>query len=200
MPLAATCDLLHDAIVSQSQDLIYRGEPLPNVLRLLCLYGVVHGGIPKRHFDGLRRDLLNTYGPQHLLTLSALGKAGLFQRREGRRSSFPAAKAAFRLLLQEGEAFDGAAPTDIHFAYAGYAPLSVRLVQQAVGPGWAAGEAVMFALPGAQFEVLQTLDEAGLPVERRDVNRVASKRECDDVHLRLDTLEEWMSSVDTCTT
>lgn len=57
-----------------------------------------------------RRDLLNTYGHQHVLTLASLAKAGLLLRREGRRSAFPAAKQQLRLLLQEGEAIDEAAP------------------------------------------------------------------------------------------
>lgn len=55
---------------------MYCGEPLEVVLRLLCLYCAVHGGVPKKYFDPLRRDLLNTYGHHHLLTLAALAKAG----------------------------------------------------------------------------------------------------------------------------
>ena len=55
---------------------MYCGEPLETVLRLLCLYCTVHGGVPKKYFDPLRRDLLNSYGHHHLLTLAALAKAG----------------------------------------------------------------------------------------------------------------------------
>lgn len=36
------------------QDLIYQGEGVLPVLRLLLLYCAVHGGIPKRHYDNLR--------------------------------------------------------------------------------------------------------------------------------------------------
>ena len=61
--------------------------------------------------------------------------AGLLQRREGRRSAFPAAKQQLRLLLQEGEQIDEASPQDIHYTFAGYAPLSVRLVQPALSGG-----------------------------------------------------------------
>jgi hypothetical protein len=55
---------------------MYGGEPLPAVLRLLCLYCAVHGGVPRRQWESLRRDFLNTYGHHHVLTLSALQKAG----------------------------------------------------------------------------------------------------------------------------
>ncbi|KAI7840820.1 hypothetical protein COHA_005466 [Chlorella ohadii] len=150
------------------EDLIYQGEGALPVLRLLLLYCAVHGGIPKRHFDNLRRDILNTYGHQHLLTLTSLAKAGLLQRREGRRSAFPAAKQQLRLLLQEGEAIDESDPKDIHYAFAGYAPLSVRLVQQALSAqGWAGIESLLQQLPGAQFELVQGTDDQGLPTERR---------------------------------
>ncbi len=37
-----------------SQDLMYQGEALLPVLRLLLLYCAVHGGVPKRHFENLR--------------------------------------------------------------------------------------------------------------------------------------------------
>lgn len=36
------------------QDLVYQGEGLLPVLRLLLLYCVVHGGIPKRYYENLR--------------------------------------------------------------------------------------------------------------------------------------------------
>jgi hypothetical protein len=41
---------------------------------------------------------------------AATMRAGLLQRREGRRSAFPAAKQQLRLLLQEGEQIDEANP------------------------------------------------------------------------------------------
>ena len=36
------------------QDLVFTGESLVPVLRLLVLYCAVHGGVPKRHYDNLR--------------------------------------------------------------------------------------------------------------------------------------------------
>ena len=164
------------------EDLIYQGEGILPVLRLLCLYCAVHGGIPKRQWDSLRRDLVNTYGHKHLSTLHALHKAGLLQRREGRRSGFPAVKPLLQLLMQEGAVVDESDPADIYFTYAGYAPLSVRLVQHALmkkggsssnsssssSGGWGGIEAALAALPGPTFEVLQTVDEKGLPIEKNE--------------------------------
>jgi len=163
------------------EDVIAQGENFLPLLRLLCLYCAIHGGIPKKNWDTLRRDLVNTYGHEQLVTLRTLGKAGLLQRRDGKRSgTFSVVASAFKLLMQEGETIDEEDPKDIHFTYAGYAPLSVRLVQQALRPGgWsgtgsAAVEAAMTALPGPQFELLQTVDDKGRPIEKRDKGSISN--------------------------
>jgi len=168
--------LNEEADLAGIEDLVARCEDIIPVLRLLCLYCAVHGGVPKRQYDALRRDLLNTYGHEHLLTLRALGKAGLLHKRDGGgASSFPAVKEQFKLLMREGEVIDELEPSDVHFVYAGYAPLSVRIVQQALGAGWSAAGPAMAALGGRQFEVLQTTDDQGMPIEKPDVSRSSKK-------------------------
>lgn len=171
------------------EDLVYGGggggeESMLHVLRLLCLYSTIHGGISKRQFDPLKRDLLNAYGHRHLLTLGALAHAGLLVKRESRRgtTAFGAAKSAFNLLTTDDDPTDGPTtsgttgePTDIHYAYAGYAPLSVRVVQQALTKnGWNAAGSVLNQLSPNRFEILQTTDENGLPVEKKDLGSSSS--------------------------
>ncbi len=53
------------------------GEALVTVLRLLVLMSVTAGGVPKKHFDALRREILHTYGHENIVTLSALQDAGV---------------------------------------------------------------------------------------------------------------------------
>ena len=96
--------------------------------------------------------------------------AGLLKLQQGGRSTFPAVKKAFRLLLDNVNDTD---PTDIAYTYAGYAPLSIRLVEHALRSGSGEGsskdsgmEEVLKAIPGPAFDVLQTVDEHGLPVEQ----------------------------------
>jgi vacuolar protein sorting-associated protein 33A len=172
------------------EDLVYGGgsggeESMLHVLRLLCLYSTIHGGISKRQFDPLKRDLLNAYGHRHLLTLGALAHAGLLVKRESRRgtTAFGAAKSAFNLLTTDDGPTDGPItsggtteePTDIHYAYAGYAPLSVRVVQQALTKGgWTAAGSALSLLSPNRFEILQTTDENGLPVEKKDLGSSSS--------------------------
>lgn len=53
-----------------------QGERLESVLRLLALMSATGGGLPKKHFDALRREVLHTYGHENILTLSAMQDAG----------------------------------------------------------------------------------------------------------------------------
>jgi len=57
-----------------------QGEALVTVLRLLVLMSVTAGGVPKKHFDALRREILHTYGHENVITLSNLQDAGALER------------------------------------------------------------------------------------------------------------------------
>lgn len=46
------------------------------MLRLLALVTLTAGGIPKKYYDSLRREILRTYGHENILTLSRLQDAG----------------------------------------------------------------------------------------------------------------------------
>lgn len=59
-----------------AQEMMCGEEPLPSVLRLLCLLSLTAGGMPKKFHDALRREVLASYGHEHLPTLSKLQDAG----------------------------------------------------------------------------------------------------------------------------
>ncbi|ESR49730.1 hypothetical protein CICLE_v100310721mg, partial [Citrus x clementina] len=81
-------DMEHTIIEAQSYDIcfeyieemIHKQEPLNKVLRLLILFSVTNSGLPKKQFDYLRRELLHSYGFEHMATLNNLEKAGLFKK------------------------------------------------------------------------------------------------------------------------
>ena len=58
------------------QELMYRGTELLDVLRLMVLLCACQAGLPRRHLDSLRQEVLHSYGHQHLATLNALEKSG----------------------------------------------------------------------------------------------------------------------------
>ncbi|KAI1765327.1 vacuolar protein sorting 33A-like protein [Hypoxylon sp. FL1150] len=124
------------------EELIARDVPLREILRLLCIYSCISGGIKSKDFDQFRRLILEGYGYQHLLTLHNLEKLQLFLSRTspmasmipmsgsgaatGTKTNYTYLRKQLRLIVDEVNEHD---PNDIAYVYSGYAPLSIRLVQ-----------------------------------------------------------------------
>ena len=125
------------------EELIARDIPLPTILRLICLESCISGGLRFKDLENFKRLILQAYGYQHLLTLSALEKIGLLQTRasanvllnplgastgtaENSKTNYNYVRKLLRLIVDEVNEQN---PNDISYVYSGYAPLSVRLVQ-----------------------------------------------------------------------
>ncbi|CAJ2500942.1 Uu.00g037950.m01.CDS01 [Anthostomella pinea] len=124
------------------EELIARDTPLPEILRLLCIYSCISGGIKSRDFDQFKRLVLQGYGYQHMLTLHNLEKLQLFLSKSspmanmipmpgagtavGTKTNYTYLRKQLRLIVDEVNEHD---PNDIAYVYSGYAPLSIRLVQ-----------------------------------------------------------------------
>lgn len=118
----------HEAI----EELIARNAPLESVLRLLCIESLVGQGIKPKDLDNFKREILQGYGYQHVLTLSALEKLQLLQSRASitstaaARTNYSNLRKTLKLIVDEVNEQN---PDDISYVYSGYAPLSIRLVQ-----------------------------------------------------------------------
>ncbi|EPS40563.1 hypothetical protein H072_5544 [Dactylellina haptotyla CBS 200.50] len=115
-------------------ELIARGASLETVLRLLCLYSCINTGFKPKDFDLFRREILQGYGYEHVLTLDALEKIALLQSRTVAGSTAAAASRTNYDYLRKplklfSENVNESEPDDIVYVYSVYAPLSVRLVQ-----------------------------------------------------------------------
>jgi hypothetical protein len=123
-------------------ELIARGVPLKTVLRLLCLESCTSGGLRPKDLDHFKREILQAYGYQHLLTFRALEKMELLQPRgsatamllpgavggniAGTKTNYNYLRKNLKLVIEDVSEKD---PNDISYVYSGFAPLSVRLVQ-----------------------------------------------------------------------
>ncbi|EPS70755.1 hypothetical protein M569_04003, partial [Genlisea aurea] len=134
------------------EEMIHKQEPLADVLRLLILFSITNSGLPKKNFDYLRREILHSYGFEHIATLNNLEKAGLFRRQDS-KGNWLTIKRAFQLVVDN---IDTANPNDISYVFSGYAPLSIRLIQQAIRSGWRPIEEVLKLLPGPHSETKKT--------------------------------------------
>ncbi|KAJ8659540.1 hypothetical protein O0I10_004905 [Lichtheimia ornata] len=114
------------------EEMIDRQKPLIQVLRLLCLMSVAQGGLKAKLFDHFRREIVQTYGYEHIETLHRLETLGLLTKRTTSapsRSAFASSRRSLRLIVDD---VDEIHPNDISYVYSGYAPMSVRLVQCAM--------------------------------------------------------------------
>lgn len=142
--IAAGADAIyqHDKV----EELISRDVPLESTLRLLCLESCFCGGLRPKDLELFKRQILQAYGYQHLLTLDALEKMGLLQSRSSPtvlllptgggtgdlKTNYAYLRKSLRLIMDEVDEQD---PNDVAYVYSGYAPLSIRLVQCALqGP------------------------------------------------------------------
>lgn len=126
----------HNAI----EELISRDVPLKTILRLLCLESCMSGGLRPKDLESFKKQILQAYGYQHLLTFCALEKMELLQPRSsattmllptagsqtGIKTNYSYLRKNLRLVIEEVSEKD---PTDIAYVYSGFAPLSIRLVQ-----------------------------------------------------------------------
>ncbi|KAJ3158524.1 hypothetical protein HDU86_002749 [Geranomyces michiganensis] len=123
------------------ESLVDRQATLEQTLRLLSLHSLVENGVKTKYYDSMRRDIVQTYGHIHILTLQNLAKAGLFRKQDTttvasaarhhptlHHTSYPQVRKTMRLIVDD---VNEQHPNDIAYVYSGYAPLSVRLVQAA---------------------------------------------------------------------
>jgi hypothetical protein len=116
--------------------LIARNTPVHIPLRLLCLQSICGGGLKARRLNEVKRDLIHQYGFHLMHGLNSLAGLGLLKVYD--RSSFAlssSVRKATRCCTQQNEE----EPTDTHFTYSRFAPLSIRAVQ-----------GLLATLPGAE--------------------------------------------------
>ncbi|CAE6076289.1 unnamed protein product [Arabidopsis arenosa] len=141
----------YDICYEYIEEMIHKQEPLTNVLRLLVLFSVTNSGLPKKQFDYIRQVKLPSvivYGFEHVVTLNNLEKAGLLKKQEF-KSNWLTVKRTLKLIVEDT---DTSRPNDIAYVYSGYAPLSIRLIQQAIHSGWRPIEDILKLLPGPHLE------------------------------------------------
>jgi hypothetical protein len=97
------------------EDCIGKQEPLVKVLRLLCLYSLTNNGIKPKQFEFYKREILQSYGFEHLVSLDNLEKLGLLKKQEGKQT-FPVLRKNLNLMSEE---IDESNPTDINYVYSG---------------------------------------------------------------------------------
>lgn len=151
------------------ENLICFGQPLEKILRPLCVYSMVEKGVHKKLFKPLVTEITHCYGPESVITLTSLSKLGMFNEQGSLpfpqfQNNFNELKKEFKLISRETINHDD--PRDIGFAYGGYTPVTVKLVEQIARGGWRAIPKVMRFIPGDVIapEVIRPCTSANRPV------------------------------------
>jgi hypothetical protein len=139
------------------EELIGKMDPFAYSMRLLCLSSLLSNGLKAKRLEFFKTEILQTYGYKELLTIDAFEQVQMLKVNVG-RSNWPALRKGLRLYKErtpeaESKEDDGSSPTgDVSAVYAGYTPLSVRLIEAAGAPGgWTSIADYLKMLPGAQF-------------------------------------------------
>jgi len=151
-----TAQTAQTSLLECIEDWIDDLKPFHEVMRLLCLHSLVNNGIKKKDLDQTKKVILQAYGYEHLLTLCNLEKVGLLRYQQG-KSGWSSIKQKFNLFPEDTTS------DDISYAYSGYVPLSVRLVQmtKSVRGGWRGCKDALNLLWGSAEELKQ-IDEVDI--------------------------------------
>ncbi|EGC32075.1 hypothetical protein DICPUDRAFT_155993 [Dictyostelium purpureum] len=133
-------------VESYIEDCINKKEMIHKVLRLLILYSATHNGIKPKQLDFFKREIIQTYGFEHKITLDNLESLRLI-RKSDTRATFPNIRKDLHLIVDD---LNEQSPNDIAYTYSGYAPLP---------GGWRHIEEVLRLLPGPTFEEIQPLPQ-----------------------------------------
>lgn len=122
-------------IAGPLESLIAQQFPLPQMLRLLCLWSQIHNGLKAKDYEFFSARILQAYGHQYLLVLHQLREHGMFIIRsaatEKGRGGWTGFTRTWRLTPED---IDERNPTDVGYLYSGYAPLNLRILQGYLQP------------------------------------------------------------------
>lgn len=140
-----------DKINPYIEDCLFKKEPLHKVLRLICLQNLTNNGLKPKVLDYYKREILHTYGFEHVITLRNLEKSGLMQL-PCKLWNYNTIRKSLRLVVED---INEKEPRDMAYVHSGYAPLSTRLTQIHSHPGWRSIDEVLRLLPGSLIQPLK---------------------------------------------
>ncbi|KAI9142913.1 Sec1-like protein [Paraphysoderma sedebokerense] len=139
---SALSNLSLDQHFEYIEELIDRQYPVEQVLRILCITSIAYGGIKPKILDHLKREIINTYGIQHLTTLHHLSLLSLLTPTASSSSnttltthpripplSYTPLRKSLNLVVDN---INEKEPNDPGYVFSGYAPITVRLIENLV--------------------------------------------------------------------
>ena len=127
------------------QDELAKKSEVYNLLRIICLESLIHGGIKNKIFEQLRKDIINIYGFQEIFLLRNLEKMNILRNYDGSNNFYSILNKNLKLI---NESVDMNKPNDSSYVYNGYCPIFIRLIEKALSKGWNSIKDVLNKTPG----------------------------------------------------
>ncbi|KAG5840236.1 hypothetical protein ANANG_G00186680 [Anguilla anguilla] len=90
-----------DKVNTYIEDCMAQKDPLIKILRLVCMQSVCNNGLKQKVLDYYKREILQTYGYEHILTLGNLEKTGLLKLQTSARNSYPTIRKTLKLWMED---------------------------------------------------------------------------------------------------
>ncbi|BES98201.1 Vacuolar protein sorting-associated protein [Nesidiocoris tenuis] len=121
-----------DKVQTYIEDMIAHQVPIFKVLRLICIQSFTNSGLKPKVLEYYKKEIVQTYGFEHIITLSKLEDAGLLRVQSSGKRVYTILKKTLKLIVEDGSE---TSPTDISYVHSIYAPLSIKLVENLVRTG-----------------------------------------------------------------
>ena len=108
-----------------------KGDPY-ELLKLLCLESLVFGGVKSKIYDSFKSDFLMTYDEQLFFLIKNLEELKILKKNETSKI-YKICLEKLKLLNFEVDIIH---PNDTSYVFGGYSPISIRLIEKAINPGW----------------------------------------------------------------
>ena len=116
-----------------------------NILRMICLDSLIHGGIKNKLYEQIKKDIINIYGFQEIFLLNNLEKMNILKNYDASSNYYSELNKKLRLI---NELVDINEPNDSSYVYSGYCPIFIRLIEKAFTKGWNSIKDIISKLPG----------------------------------------------------
>ena len=131
---------LHDFYESQ----IGKKDDKNLILRLFCLESLVQSGIKNKYYDDFKRDFFNVYGHQEIFIWNNLEKMNILKK-DDRKYLYYKINKELKLINDSVNVLE---PNDPSYAYGGYCPITVKLIEKLIKVGWNDIKYILNDLPG----------------------------------------------------
>ena len=116
-----------------------------DILKIICLYSIIHSGFKNKIYDQLRKEFFIVYGFQELFMWRNLEKLGILKALDNQSFYSSLNK---KLNLMSDEEFDSKEQKDASYVYNGFYPIIIRLLEKLVEKGWGSIKDILKDIPG----------------------------------------------------